>query len=616
MSTFDEAARRAAADLHEQVRPAVRASLPPLPRRHDVERRRWLLPAAALLVIGALLALSIVLSHPDRRVVGTPSTPAATGSSTLAEDCFAQGQLRGQLSVTIAGNGRCGVTMAATISFDNETGQECSSGVMATIDPGGINMLFNSTSGFGGATGEWVPMGTPEVDAEGVNNYPVGVKVWDITLPALTPGEYRLTFPTLQCGFGPTSFPFTVGAGAPPPTSSAPATTTPLTTSLPDTTSVVTATRLTMSGSAQELCDTAERTLDPNHSPWITTVLSDQPVTWPSPGRWLFCQGDPAGITGVVAMHGDFGGVWWAAGVGGGPLFHAGDAAVSNVIDSEVATVVVDHPVGELRFTATTNDSGGSWTVVREQLATPPATTTPGPVAVIDEFRPSLVPVSAVYQGEAIVSQPPAAAFVTGVGVVGTLAVDADRHFDLAIVGNGRARTIGVRVQFTPALAGGPDGRLYVADQGTGTFAAYAVRGGKATLVAGPVSGTCDLISFEHGTARCGASTLPLGTYSATTDWRLTLLHDELPADTQLGAGRSSEPGGVRYDLPDGIQLWLVPFSGGGAGRTAVIVLDHGHQQIAQVAARIAAVDVVHHVLYGWDAALVLHAFDYSSLLG
>lgn len=418
----------------------------------------------------------------------------------------------------------------------------------------------------------------------------------------------------------PSAGPSTSTAATPPtevPTSAVTTNSPATVTDLPDETSVVNATRLTMSGGAQELCDTAERSLDPNHSQWTTTVLTDQPVTWPNPGRWLFCQGDPAGGVGVVAMHDDVGGVWWAAAVGGGPLFHAGDEAVSNVVDSEVATVIADHPVGELRFTATTNDAGRSWTLVRGRLTTPPATTTPGPVAVIDEFRPSLVPVSAVYQGEAIVSQPPAAAFVTGVGVVGTLAVDADRHFDLAIVGKGRPLTIGVRVQFTPVLAGGPDGHLYVADEGTGTFAAYSVRGGRATLVAGPVSGGCDTstITFEPGSARCGSATLPLGTYNATTDWKRASLHDELPVDTQLGAGRTFEPGEVRYDLPDGIQLWLVPFSGGGVGRTAVIVLDHGHQQIAQVAARIAAVDLIHHVLYGWDGGDMLYAFDYSSLI-
>jgi hypothetical protein len=236
--------------------------------------------------------------------------------------------------------------------------------------------------------------------------------------------------------------------------------------------SVVIATEITAAGSAQQMCDTAEHALDVNHYPWTTSVLSDRTLTVPTPARWLFCQGDPAGGIGVVAMSSDLDGKWWAASVAAGPLFHAGDGAVALVVDAEVARVVTDMPVGESTVTATTNDGGRTWTLHRSRLETPPRTSAPSRVTVIDEQLPALPAGPQIYDGPSVVSQGPAAAFVPGAGVVGTIGGDADRHFDLAIVDRGTPRRIGVRVQFTPVLAGGPDGRLYVNDQGTNTFSA------------------------------------------------------------------------------------------------------------------------------------------------
>jgi hypothetical protein len=220
-----------------------------------------------------------------------------------------------------------------------------------------------------------------------------------------------------------------------------------------------------------------------------------------------------------------------------------------------------------------------------------------------------------------VVSQGPAAAFVPGVGVVGTTGGDIDRHFDLAIVDRGAPRRIGVRVQLTPVLAGGPDGRLYVNDVGADTFTAYTIRGRTATLVAGPTTGACErgTVTFDATSARCGAATLTLGPTDPTTQWTLQTVDHTTPTDVQLASDRAFEPLEVRYDLADGSQLWLIPFSWTGRQhdthyRTAVVTVSGTRAHAAQIDARVAGVDLVHHVIYGWGDINPLFPFDYTSL--
>jgi hypothetical protein len=102
-------------------------------------------------------------------------------------------QIEASIRVEITGEGTCADGFAGTLTLSNNSGDSCTSDIMANLAPTGDRLWFASTSGSGGATGRWEPIPDDVAEGVGIMDYPAGVRSWPIQLPPLDPGRYRLT---------------------------------------------------------------------------------------------------------------------------------------------------------------------------------------------------------------------------------------------------------------------------------------------------------------------------------------------------------------------------------------------------------------------------------------
>lgn len=242
---------------------------------------------------------------------------------------------------------------------------------------------------------------------------------------------------------------------------------------------------------------------------------------------------------------------------------------------------------------------------------------------LIGRDTPLLPPGPVVYRGPVVVSQGPAAAFVPGVGLIGTIGGDADRNFDLAVVSDPTAAMIGVRVTFTPTLTGASDGRLYVVD---GSLSAYSFSAGKATRTAGPIDvGTgCKTIDVTTTDVVCGQASIALGPVVDSMRWTTTNLdHVELSHLAFIGVTDDCTtfyiPGCETWTLANGSQLWALQIewhdSGNNYSRSALITRVGGRSSTVLIDGLVAGFDPAESVLYAWRTTSDLVTYDLSSLM-
>ena len=235
-----------------------------------------------------------------------------------------------------------------------------------------------------------------------------------------------------------------------------------------------------------------------------------------------------------------------------------------------------------------------------------------------------LPPGSVVYTGPVIVSQGPAAAYVPGVGVVGTTRGDADRHFELAIVTDPNAPLIGVGVRLTPTLTGAPDGRLYVVDGDA--LSAYSFSNGIATRTDGPIGvGTgCKTIDVSATYVTCNQASIALGPIIDTTSWTTSNLDRPEPAnvvfkDVTPDCATFFDPGCETWTIATGTQLWALQYewneSGNNFYRTALIAKTDGRVSTTLIDGLVAALDPAGRVLYAWSSFNDLVTYDLANLL-
>jgi hypothetical protein len=221
-----------------------------------------------------------------------------------------------------------------------------------------------------------------------------------------------------------------------------------------------------------------------------------------------------------------------------------------------------------------------------------------------------------------VVSQGPAAAFVPGVGIVGTTGGDTDRHFDLAVINHGVGRRIGVRVTLTPAMIGGPDGRLYVSDIGADRLDAYRIAGDVAQLVArAPVKAGCEQIEVGPSAVTCGDASIPLG--PTRVGPQFTVGHLDASATTQIHLPDATAPcttfhGCQRWDLGNGRELWALEVDWTDPNKPAQTALvthsPSGQYSAVLIDGWVAAVDPEARVAYAWTIA-TLSTYDLAHLL-
>jgi hypothetical protein len=307
----------------------------------------------------------------------------------------------------------------------------------------------------------------------------------------------------------------------------------------------------------------------------------------------------------VSSLSGISGDHWVAASAGTGPLFHAGDVAYARVTDDDHVTVFSVQEVRGTVTRASTVDGGATWTIAT--LTSPDRST--GITVVGWGGESDVTNLGPVYQGPIVVSQGPAATFLQGVGVIGTTGGDADRNFDLAVVGPGAPISIGVSVQLTPLLAAGPDGRLYVVDIGRQTFTAYDIVDHRAAVAVGLVTATCSTIEFSEDNASCGDVTLRLGPPATEPSW--TRYADSLDDHPNIVFGGPTPPidqqaPGQLLTFSDRHTIWFVPLTGQGATGvatyTALVGDENGHPWTAVVPGTLAAYDQATGTVYTFDS--------------
>lgn len=235
----------------------------------------------------------------------------------------------------------------------------------------------------------------------------------------------------------------------------------------------------------------------------------------------------------------------------------------------------------------------------------------------------TLAPTGYVYTGPIVVSQGPAAAFIAGVGIIGTTGGDADRHFDLAVIGVGTERRIGVRVRLTPAMVGGPDGRLYVADSDL-RLSQYRIVGGRAKLTGRTANNAvCDQIEVGQLTVSCGAASIPLAPVRVGPQFTVDRLDQTSTKPIRfVGATVAclTYTGCQRWDLGNGRELWTLEIEWHDRNllpQTALVAHWPSGQDTAMlINGSVAAFDPASNVLYAWTDIARLSTFDLAHLLG
>jgi hypothetical protein len=276
---------------------------------------------------------------------------------------------------------------------------------------------------------------------------------------------------------------------------------------------------------------------------------------------------------------------------------------------------------------STTSTTVVQSSVVENTTTLAASTTTPASTApvglTIDGNTATLKPTGFEYTGPIVVSQGPAAAFVPGVGIVGTTGGDADRHFDLAVIDHGVARRIGVRVTLTPGLIGGPDGRLYVSDIGDDRLSAYRVVGGVARLEARPTAkGGCEQIEVGPSEVTCGDASIPLGPIRVGPQF--TVNHLDGSATTPVHLADATAPcttfmGCQRWDLGKGRELWAVEVDWTDPNKptqTALVTRSpSGQYSAVLIDGEVAAFDPATRVVYAWTDLDRLSTYDIAHLV-
>ena len=285
--------------------------------------------------------------------------------------------------------------------------------------------------------------------------------------------------------------------------------------------------------------------------------------------------------------------------------------------------------VGASCATTTAIETTTSTTVVQPSVvgATTTSSTTPAiaePVGVtIGANTATLKPTGYVYTGPIVVSQGPAAAFVPGVGIVGTTGGDVDRHFDLAVIDHGAERRIGVRVTLTPALVGGPDGRLYVADIGDLRLSAYRIVGGVAQLIARPtVKAGCEQIEVGPSAVTCGAASIPLGPTRVGPQFTVGRLDGSSTTSIHLAGAAApcaTFTGCQRWDLGNGRELWALEVDWADPNeptQTALVTRSpSGQYSAVLIDGQVAALDPATSVMYAWTDLDRLSTYDLAHLI-
>lgn len=63
----------------------------------------------------------------------------------------------------------------------------------------GLGLVFRSSSGYGGATGDW-SIAPPDFRPTGIIEYPPGERSWPISLDGIGSGDAVLRLPSVTCG--------------------------------------------------------------------------------------------------------------------------------------------------------------------------------------------------------------------------------------------------------------------------------------------------------------------------------------------------------------------------------------------------------------------------------
>ena len=235
----------------------------------------------------------------------------------------------------------------------------------------------------------------------------------------------------------------------------------------------------------------------------------------------------------------------------------------------------------------------------------------------------TLTPTGYVYMGPIVVSQGPAAAFVPGVGIVGTTSGDVERHFDLGVIDHGAGHRIGVRVGLTPALVGGPDGRLYVADIVADRLSAYRIVGGVAKLVArATAKGACEQIEVGPSAVSCGDASILLGPTRVGPQFTVGHLDPSSTTSIELDGATAACTVYVvcqRWDLGNGRELWALEVDWTDPNKpyqTALVTRSpSGQYSAVLIDGQVAALDPATSVMYAWTDIARLSTYDLAHLL-